>query len=156
MQQLFQEIAVQEALPDPENRESWRRHYLSSLAEMPGFLDDLLKRLRRAGYSAAESFAIRLALEEAIVNAVKHGHKQDASKEVEVCYRVTDTWLVVQVRDQGPGFDPSQVPDPLADENIDREGGRGLHLMRAYMSWVSYNETGNCVTMCKRRALPAG
>jgi serine/threonine-protein kinase RsbW len=156
MQQLSQEIAVQEALPVPEDRECWRQHRLNSLAEMPGFMDDLLRRLRRAGYSASESFAIRLALEEAIVNAVKHGHKQDPTKEVEISYRLTENWLVVQVRDQGPGFDPALVPDPLAEENIDREGGRGLHLIRAYMSWVSYNETGNCVTMCKKRSLPGG
>ena len=61
--------------------------------------------------------------------------------------------MLAEVRDQGPGFDPSRVPDPLAVENLEREGGRGLHLMRAYMSWVRYNDTGNCVTLCKRRAV---
>jgi serine/threonine-protein kinase RsbW len=154
MQRLSQEFGSQEAVSDQEVQECWRRQSLSSLAEMPGVIDDLLERLRSAGFSLADSFGIRLALEEAIVNAVKHGHREDPGKEVEVSYRVTDAWLVAQVRDQGPGFDPSLVPDPLDAENLDREGGRGLHLMRAYMSWVRYNEAGNCVTMCRRRTLP--
>jgi serine/threonine-protein kinase RsbW len=154
MHQVSHEVCSHEAFHESGGPDTWRRRSFSSLGEMAGVIDDVLERLRLAGYSFSEAFGIRLALEEAIVNAIRHGHREDPSKEVEVSYRVTDAWLLAEVRDQGPGFDPSRVPDPLAAENIEREGGRGVHLIRAYMSWVRYNETGNCVTMCKRRALP--
>jgi len=155
MQHLSHEVDAHQVQQDPDWTDSWHRQSLSSLGEMAGIIEDVLERLRLAGYSLSEVFGIRLALEEAIVNAVRHGHRYDPSKEVEVSYRVTDAYLMAEVRDQGTGFDPSRVPDPLAEENLQREGGRGVHLMRAYMSWVRYNETGNCVTMCKRRARPS-
>ena len=54
--------------------------------------------------------------------------------------------------DEGPGFDPHQVPDPLAPENLEKSSGRGLLLMRTYMTWIRYNECGNQVTLCKQRS----
>jgi serine/threonine-protein kinase RsbW len=57
--------------------------------------------------------------------------------------------MLVEIRDEGPGFDPDGLPDPLAPQNLERPGGRGVFLIRQYMTWVQFNETGNAVTLCK-------
>ena len=97
-------------------------------------------------------FGIRLALEEALVNAVKHGNRSDASKIVRVHYQICEEQFLIEIRDEGAGFDPDGVPDPLSPANLERPGGRGVFLIRHYMSWVQYNEVGNAVTLCKVRS----
>ncbi len=92
---------------------------------------------------------MRLALEEAVMNAIRHGHHYDRSKHVHLRYHVTQECLLAEVEDEGPGFNPAAVPDPREPENLERESGRGLLLMRSYMTWVRYNERGTCVTLCK-------
>jgi serine/threonine-protein kinase RsbW len=104
-----------------------------------------------AGYPLRAQFGVRLAIEEAVVNAVKHGHKGDTAKAVKVRYRVGLRDVLVEVEDQGPGFDRGQVPDPLAPENLDRSSGRGLLLMRSFLT-VRYNERGNRVILYKSRS----
>jgi serine/threonine-protein kinase RsbW len=131
--------------------ESWRLRTLHSRPEIVPFIEELVQEMERAGFSRKESFAVRLALEEALVNAIKHGHREDTSKEVRVRHHVTETCVLVEVEDQGPGFRPEEVPDPLALENLERSSGRGLLLMRNYMTWVRHNAAGTCVTLCKRR-----
>jgi serine/threonine-protein kinase RsbW len=93
-----------------------------------------------------------LALEEAIVNGIKHGNQNDRTKRVRVRYQVKAGWVLGEVEDQGQGFDPNQVPDPLALENLDQTSGRGLLLMRSYMTWIRHNPHGNQVTLCKYRS----
>jgi len=111
--------------------------------------DEILALMQQAGYSEKDLFSMRLAMEEAIVNAIKHGNSDDPAKAVQVRYRVTDREVVTEIEDEGPGFDPRTVPDPRAPDNLVCEGGRGLLLMRSYMTWIRYNERGTCVTMCK-------
>jgi serine/threonine-protein kinase RsbW len=94
-------------------------------------------------------FCIKLALEEALVNAIKHGNQFDPSKKVYISYRLLADRFEIAVSDDGAGFDPSDVPDPTAVENLERPCGRGLMLMRHYMSEVAYNSRGNGVTMCR-------
>jgi len=94
-------------------------------------------------------FSIRLALEEALVNAIKHGNQMDRNKVVRISYRVLVDRFEVAIADEGEGFDPSEVPDPTAIENLERPCGRGLMLMRHYMSEVQYNARGNAVSMSK-------
>lgn len=101
-----------------------------------------------AGYSEASCFAVRLALEEAVVNAFRHGHKDlDASIPVEVSYAVGPASIEISITDAGPGFDPASVPDPTAPENITKTSGRGLLLIRSYMTEVRHNDTGNRIEM---------
>jgi serine/threonine-protein kinase RsbW len=135
----------------PDRRESWERVTFRRSADVEAVLDAVVEKLRVAGYSRQEQFGVRLALEEAIVNALKHGHRGDQSKQVKVRYRVEAERVTVEVEDEGPGFRPEQVPDPLAPENCQRDCGRGLLLMRSYMTSVRYNERGTCVTLCKHR-----
>jgi serine/threonine-protein kinase RsbW len=92
---------------------------------------------------------VRLALEEALINAVKHGNQLDPTKKVRVVYRVVRERFDIIITDEGPGFDPQDVPDPTALENLERPCGRGLLLMRHYMSEVVYNSRGNSVRMSK-------
>jgi serine/threonine-protein kinase RsbW len=115
-------------------------------------VERLAAEMDAAGYPSRDVFAVRLALEEAVVNAIKHGHQGDPSKEVRVAFRVSPERVVLEVEDQGPGFCPEDVPDPLDPENLERSCGRGVFLMRHYMNEVTYNDRGNRVTLCKRRS----
>jgi serine/threonine-protein kinase RsbW len=94
-------------------------------------------------------FAIRLALEEALVNAIKHGNGFDRTKKVAIRYTIQPGRFHINITDEGHGFDPEDVPDPTAVENLERPCGRGLLLMRNYMNEVTFNPRGNSVTMCK-------
>ena len=108
----------------------------------------LMSAVEEAGYPKPARFAIKLAFEEALMNAFHHGHRglgDDA--EVRVEYAVTPREVVIRVEDQGPGFDPDSVPDPTLDENLALPSGRGIMLMRAYMTAVEHNETGNRVEL---------
>jgi serine/threonine-protein kinase RsbW len=124
----------------------------SDPAESRRVQDEIEQHLRRHQYSDRDIFSIKLALEEALVNAIKHGNQLDKRKKVHIDYLVTAERFDVQIRDEGPGFDPGDVPDPTAVENLERPSGRGLMLMRHYMSEVHYNERGDTVIMCKLRA----
>jgi serine/threonine-protein kinase RsbW len=104
------------------------------------------------GYAARDVFAMHLALEEAVINAIKHGHLGDTTKTVRVSYCVDPEQALVNVEDEGPGFDPDDVADPLDPENFERGTGRGLLLMRSYLTWIKYNERGNGVSLCKSRS----
>lgn len=111
----------------------------------------LLDAVVAQGFPEASRFALRLALEEAIINAFRHGHKNLPGEPVTVEWAVTDTTCRITVCDKGPGFKPGDVPDPTLDENLDTPSGRGIMLMRAYMSEITYNDAGNCVTMVYTR-----
>ena len=110
----------------------------------------ILSRLQEANYGERAQFAVRLAVEEAVINAIKHGNHMDKAKKVAVTFSVDPSQLRVSVEDEGEGFNPDDVPDPTLDENLQQTYGRGLLLMRAYMDEVTFNEKGNCVTMRKR------
>jgi serine/threonine-protein kinase RsbW len=102
-------------------------------------------------YTEHEIFAIKLAVEEALVNAIKHGNQLDPDKQVQVSFQVTCERFDIRIVDEGPGFNPEDVPDPTAIENIERPCGRGLLLIRGFMTDVQYHGTGNIVTMSKIR-----
>lgn len=115
-------------------------------------LDQVLEQLEASAWAPHDVFGVNMALEEAIVNAIKHGNRNDESKRVRVTAKLSPQQLWIQIQDDGPGFDPAAVPDPTAEENLDRPSGRGLMLMRAFMSRVDFNQRGNCVILEKDRA----
>lgn len=115
-------------------------------------VDDVLQQLARLEWPDCEVFGIHLAMEEAIVNAIKHGNQDDPSKFVEVSIQIGKENFRIQITDEGSGFNPSEVPDPTEDENLELPSGRGLMLMRSFMSFVEYNDCGNSVKMEKVRS----
>ena len=114
-------------------------------------LADLLAKLQSEGWNTRDIFGIRLALEEAVVNAIKHGNCLDCNKQVHLVCRSTADKIWIKVSDQGQGFDPEAVPDCTDDEHIDAPNGRGIMLMRSFMSRVEYNQKGNVVELEKLR-----
>lgn len=133
----------------------WRQARLRHEEELVPLLDAVVEAMAGAGYTARDCRDMRLALEEAVVNGLKHGNGNDPTKWVCVRYCVTADTTVTDVEDQGPGFDPTSVPDPTAPENLERPSGRGLLLMRHFTTWVRFHDRGNRVTLCKCRAAGA-
>jgi len=130
---------------------SWEEITIPSVIEAVEKVEtEVLSLLEKQGSAEEELFSVRLALEEAVTNAVKHGNHFDPNKKVIVRFSSDSRVLTIQVEDEGDGFDPNGVPDPTAEENLERESGRGLLLMRHYMDNVEFNDRGNCVTLVKR------
>ena len=127
----------------------------SDLGEARRVQEQIEEALHSAAYTEHDVFAIKLALEEALVNAIKHGNQLDPDKRVFVVYSVSPERFDIRITDEGAGFNPDDVPDPTAIENLERPCGRGLLLMRGFMTEVEYHGRGNVVTMAKVRAVPA-
>ncbi|HXK11963.1 MAG TPA: ATP-binding protein [Vicinamibacteria bacterium] len=106
-----------------------------------------------AGFDEEAVHYMSVAVRESVVNAIKHGNKQDEAKRVHVQFTIHERALEVQVRDQGSGFDPASVPDPLAPENLLKAYGRGIFFMRQFMDEVTHSfppKGGTVVRMLKR------
>jgi serine/threonine-protein kinase RsbW len=123
----------------------------SDLAEARRVQEEIEQALLASAYTEHDVFAIKLALEEALVNAIKHGNQMDPDKQVFIAYKVTTERFEIRITDQGTGFNPEDVPDPTAIENLERPCGRGLLLMRGFMTEVEYHGKGNSVSMAKVR-----
>lgn len=130
----------------------------SDLTEARELEERLLEEVSRKGFDDGEVFAIKLALEEGLVNAIKHGNRYDTAKTVRVRYDISPARAEFTIIDEGPGFAPTDVPDPTADENLMKPCGRGIMLMRSFMDVVEYNEAGNSIHLvkCKQSASQAG
>lgn len=111
----------------------------------------VLEEVSRLGYGQSSLFAIKLALEEGLNNAIRHGNRLDPRKTVQLDYEVDRDHVVIQIADEGPGFDPQAVPDPTADENLEKPNGRGIMLMRNFMDEVCFSRDGKQLRMVKRR-----
>lgn len=114
-------------------------------------LDQVLAQLATHQWGQRDIFGVHLALEEALVNAIKHGNRCDASKTVRVVCELSLNKLHIQIQDEGQGFNPDAVPDCTDHEHIEMPSGRGVLLMRSFMSSVEFNGKGNCVMMTKER-----
>ncbi len=119
------------------------------MSELRRACSQILCIAKQLGYSDDDTFAVHLSLEEAVVNAVKHGNRADCSKNVILEYDVTPEKIRISVTDEGGGFEPGNVADPRAGENIYKTGGRGVLLIKSYMDSIEYNQSGNSITMTK-------
>ena len=113
--------------------------------------EKIVSLMEQHEYSMRDVFAMRLSLEEAITNAIKHGNGGDPEKKVTIIADVSDEKLRVVVQDEGEGFVPEEVPDPTSAEFIERPSGRGLMLMKAYLNFVEYTDHGRRITMERER-----
>lgn len=110
-----------------------------------------------AGFDDEASYWPVLAVREGVMNAVLHGNQKRPERRVHVEYLVSDSDIEVRICDQGEGFDPDELRDPLSAENLLSEGGRGVYLMRQFMDEVRFSfpeSGGTCIILVKR--LPAG
>ena len=123
-------------------------------SDIAGLRKRLLSDIQARNYDDEDVFAIHLALEEALLNAVKHGNKMDDRREIKIDYYVSPEKVEITMADEGDGFDPDTIPDPRHGENLYKTAGRGLFLMRAYMDIVEYNKRGNRVHMVRYKEKP--
>lgn len=100
----------------------------------------------------AARFVVRVALCEALANAMTYGNRLDPGKRVDVRVEVDERTVQLHVSDEGEGFDPSIVPDPTDPTHLEEEDGRGLFLIRQLVDEVRFNEQGNAICMIMRRA----
>jgi serine/threonine-protein kinase RsbW len=108
------------------------------------------------GFGEEAAHYMSVAVRESVVNAMKHGNNMEELKRVEVSFHLRPKELEIRIHDNGLGFDPSAVPDPLAPENLLKAYGRGIFFMRQFMDEVAYTfppKGGTVVKMLKR--LPA-
>lgn len=127
----------------------------STIKLMNCILEYLMKRVEKVGVIDAENSNLFIALDEAFVNAVKHGNKFNADKIVRVSAEVSPTEARFTIEDEGKGFDVSGIPDPRDPENLFKTSGRGVLIIHNIMDEVSYNEKGNRLTMVKKSNTPA-
>lgn len=111
----------------------------------------LISQLGSYDYCEDDTFAVRLALEEAFYNAAKHGNRMDPSKKVEINLLIGSEKVEIAMTDAGAGFNPNAVPDCRLEENLYKTEGRGLLLIRSYMDLVEFNEVGNSIHMVKHK-----
>lgn len=104
-----------------------------------------------ARFNEHDVFAVKLALEEALINAIKHGNKHDPAKWVVIEARVTHDNVEIEIEDQGAGFARTEVPDPTLEENLEKPSGRGILLIESYMTHAEWSKGGRKVRMSKRR-----
>lgn len=123
--------------------------FASDASKVSGVCDKIISMAKENSFSDDDIFGIHLSLEEALVNAVKHGNKSDVNKKVRVEYLVDRESLSVSISDEGCGFKPDNVPDPRCGDNVFKLGGRGVLLIKEYMDCVEFNESGNTITMVK-------
>ena len=126
----------------------------SKTSAITGVFQQIQAKLVDHNFGKDDIFAVHLTLEEAFLNAVKHGNKMDPSKKVKVEYSIDADKIEISITDQGPGFKPEAVDDPRFGENLFKPGGRGLLLMNSYMDMVKFNREGNSVSMVRYKEKP--
>ncbi len=114
-------------------------------------LQELLDQLKQSGWPEHDVFGVHLSAEEALVNAIRHGNRLDPKKAVQVTCQLSDRLLRIRIADEGDGFNLEDVPDPTDPEQLEAPSGRGIMLMRSFMSRLEFNEKGNVVIMEKDR-----
>jgi serine/threonine-protein kinase RsbW len=114
---------------------------------------ELVTRHCLAGHAATRTirFRLQVVLSEALANAILRGNREALDKWVEVRAELRDDLIRVHVTDEGPGFDPASVPEPLEPDQLDEAGGRGLFLIRKLVDAVQFNDQGNSICMILRR-----
>jgi len=111
--------------------------------------EHVLDLMRSSGYNDHDLFSVRVAFEEALANALLHGHQGDKEKTIDLAWSVSNMIVSIEITDQGRGYDPESIPDPTANENLTLPSGRGLAMIQAFMSEVHLNDKGNHLRMIR-------
>ena len=139
---LIQEQSTSFVLPSRQEYIGEFLHHLTQMAIMVGFAELDLES------------SVKMAIDEAVINAMEHGNQGDQDKTVEIETEVSSQRLLVRIKDQGEGYDPDQVPDPTDPDNLASNRGRGLFLIRAIMDQALIHPPGNLITLIKHRSPP--
>ncbi len=141
-------------MPTSEENWTWQcnQEIPSNVAAGERLLDDVLLQMEGLHWSRHEIFGVHLAVYEALTNAIDHGNCSDAGKLVRFSCGISPRKIRVEIIDEGPGFDPDSLPDPTAPDRLECPGGRGVMLMRAFMSRVEFQDRGNHVVLEKLRS----
>jgi serine/threonine-protein kinase RsbW len=139
---------------NPRRLREWWRGGIRSTAELSQPLQAVEAAMTEAAYPARDIFAVRLILEEALVNALRHGHRGDSTKVAQLHCWGSDREVMATVKDQGDGFCPDAVPDPRAQESLECPTGRGLLMMKMYASFLIFNARGNGLFFRRYRSQP--
>lgn len=134
-----------------DRRIEFDQTYPSDLALVRPIQDDIEQGLQANRFGDSDIFAVKLAVEEALVNAIKHGNQLDVTKHFRVEYSINEDLFGITIADEGVGFNPDEVPDPREECNLDRPCGRGVFIIRHFMTTVDYRDGGKKVVMTKRR-----
>jgi len=132
---------------------SWifKEERLHTLADIRPKLQALGEDMRLWRFHSTDIFCARWAIGEALHNAIYHGHQEDPSKTAQLNYLISSDYILAEIIDEGPGFDPRRIPNPFAKGQVGQPAKRGLFFMRLFMSWVRFGDRGNRVTLCKLR-----
>ena len=143
--------------PTPDEEWTWQcdQAIPSDASACRRLLDDTLRQLETLHWSRRDIFAVQLAVSEALDNAISHGNLSDETKRVRFCCRLSPEKIHVEIADEGHGFDPDGLPDPTLPDHLGCPHGRGVMLMRAFMSRVKFCKHGSHVVLEKDRG-PAG
>jgi len=136
-------------MPQPDWIWSHECRFESDVSAAHVLIDEVLVQLRLLNWSDKAIFAVNMAMEEALVNAIEHGNKMDPKKMVDFACFLKHDKIRIEVEDEGEGFAPTELPDPRDEEYIDIPSGRGVLLIHGFMSSVEYNERGNRIVMEK-------
>ena len=124
--------------------------FISYFEEMDNAIGIVLKSMDNQGYADDTIRKMKITLTELIVNALYHGNRKEPSKKVIIGHIIDKQKAVVSIMDEGDGFDPSAVPDPTLPENLVKDSGRGLYIVRCYVDDLTFNKRGNRVTVSKK------
>ena len=120
---------------------------------IPLVTDGVTHVLQEKGWPEADVMAVELALQEAVANAIRHGCRGDATQQLQCSVSIGESGeVVITVRDQGAGFDPTKVANPLDPANLLKSSGRGIFLINGLMDEVRFTDGGRELQMTKRKA----
>ena len=125
----------------------------SSLEQIEKVEEFAEKAADRMKFSEEEKDSLAIAVTEAVNNAILHGNKQDKRKKVHIKFTFQEKKLTIRIRDEGKGFNPDQVSDPLAPENLLKESGRGIFILTSLMDDVrfEFDKKGTSIILSKER-----
>lgn len=123
------------------------RNFSREVPSNPDLLPDIeeyvISKISDLGLSEERLNNLALSVAEAASNSIVHGNMCDESKKVKINIQIDETSITVKFKDEGAGFVPEKVPDPTAPENILKDNGRGIHIMKTFLDSLEYNFDGD-------------
>ncbi len=121
----------------------------SRLDDLPKCIDDVMRQIKEKVKSEQDLFQVRLCIQEALVNAVKHGNKLNSELKVQLDIEISDEFLEINIIDEGQGFNDQELEDPTEEKNLNKLSGRGVFLIKRKMDKVKFFDKGRGIKMIK-------